>query len=99
MAQPNKELHKLIEERGRLKSSLVRFKSFYDEQGQMIDVDFLERKNRTVGLIEKFEDLQERIEIIVSNITDEEAHLRFRENFTTYDELVGEVRGYLRRSS
>lgn len=95
MAQPNEELHRLIEKRGRLKSNLTRFKSFYDAHQESSSTDvFEQRLNQSLGLIDKFEALQKRIEILVLNTINEEAHLQFRENFeTTYDELVGEVCG------
>lgn len=76
MAQPNEELRRLVKERDWLKFSLTRFKSFYDEEGQTIDVDSLEeRLNCTVEFIERFEALQERIEILVKK------YINFRQNF------------------
>lgn len=43
--------------------------------------------------------LQERIEILVSSMEDEEAHRRFRENFEkTYFDLINEIRGHLYRT-
>lgn len=42
--------------------------------------------------------MQDRIEILISNTEDEEAH-QFCENFeTTYFDLVGEIRNHLRRA-
>lgn len=62
----------------------------------MIRMD--EQLNQRV-LIEKFKTFQDFIEILVSNTVEKEAYHQFRETFeSTYFDLIGEVRHYLRRA-
>lgn len=63
MAQLNEELRKLIEERRRLKLRLIRFKTFYDTHSSLANV-LVKRLNRIMMLIQRFETLQDRIEIL-----------------------------------
>lgn len=58
---------------------------------------FQEQLSRNVILIERFEVLQDRIEILVSNTTDEEAYHQCRKLWNNFD-FIGEIRDYFQRA-
>ncbi|CAK9801664.1 hypothetical protein ANTPLA_LOCUS2894 [Anthophora plagiata] len=93
-------LRKLVEEGGRVKSQLTKFKNFCDQFGTTTAIDSLqERLNRNITLIDKFDAIQERIEALVAGSPEEEAHRQIRDIFETmYFDVVGRVRGYVQRA-
>ncbi|XP_076392689.1 uncharacterized protein LOC143265292 [Megachile rotundata] len=100
MATSSEEiLRKLVEERGYLKSSLTKFKTFCDTHAKTTTVDSLqERLNRCVPLIDKFEKIQDQIESLVTASAEKEQHIQYRDAFETlYFDLIGGVRGYIQR--
>lgn len=71
----------------------MKFKNFWqDTHEKTISADSFQKRN--VILIDKFQILQDRIELLVTNTADEEVH-QFREIFETmYFDVITEVHGY-----
>ena len=68
MAQAgNDRLHRLMEERGRIKAEVTRFKTFYDTRGAIKPIASLQvRLDRNFRLIRRFEAIHLRIIDIVA---------------------------------
>lgn len=91
MASSTDEFRRLMNERGRIKASLTRFKAYYEANRDLDSASALQQR-----LDRSMEPVQDRIETLVWNTTDKEAHLQIHEDFeTTFDEVTAEVKDHL----
>ncbi|XP_043263018.1 uncharacterized protein LOC122403528 [Colletes gigas] len=98
MATPREDtLNKLVEERGRVKSSLTRFKTCFETQRATTGAAALEeRLHRNLHLLDRFESIQDRIDAITAGTPEEHTQNQIREAFeNAYFDIIGAVREHV----
>ena len=94
MAQAGgKDLHQLVEDRGRVKATLTRLKTFFDTCGATAPSDALQAQlNRQMPLLDTFEAIHQQIIAIVKGTSEEEDHEQYRDDFEdTYYQIIGDI--------
>ncbi|XP_012152411.1 uncharacterized protein LOC105664082 [Megachile rotundata] len=95
------ELKPLISERGTIKAALTRFNTFFKDSGSSTSVGALKKRlEANTTLYDKFNKVQNRIEMLVSGTDFEATHAAERDQFeNVYFNLVAQVEEYIEGAS
>ena len=94
------ELRTLVSERGRLKTSLTRFKRYFTESRDSVTIASLQKRLESyTGLLESFRKIQDQIDSLVEGTDAAATHEVERETFeTTYFDLISAAEEYIKGS-